>query len=216
MTRETALKVLGLTDTVGMKFQDIVNVKNLLIEEFGGDEEHRKRIESAYDLLLMESLSKRFSGEVADTSVKYADVSKTRALPKALNKINFLDVEVKQGAEYGDKASLIYAGLGAWVLLGALAQPVTELSIPGSDVPGLQLAVGVGASVYFLRDGRAMSLPRAFILTSLGLVGGAVAMGLVEGLVRIDQHPLFTFNSPAALVSEGALAGMWYACSFLY
>lgn len=48
-----------------------------------------------------------------------------------------------------------------------------------------------------------------------GLIGGAMLGGALEGLLHIHDHPLGGFHSPAALISEFAILGMWSCAIFL-
>ena len=112
------------------------------------------QVEAAYDILLMQSLSKRRAGKVADNSVRFADVKKVRtsSTPKWLQgavSMSPVAVDVPASSDLAKQAA-VFGALAAWTLLGAAGdfQPTSS----GADVPGLQLALGFGASIYFLRQ----------------------------------------------------------------
>lgn len=61
-SRKEALELLGLENNAS--FDAIVNSKNLLLEEHGGDVSKKAEVEAAYDTLLMQSLNLRRDGKV--------------------------------------------------------------------------------------------------------------------------------------------------------
>merc|ERR1712216_871154 len=72
MDYQGALKFLGLNE--GASSEDMVRAKNQMISRYQEEEEKLKKVEAAYDVVLMRSLMKRSQGEVSDNKVKYADV----------------------------------------------------------------------------------------------------------------------------------------------
>lgn len=62
-----------------------------------------------------------------------------------------------------------------------LAQGLSHQPGAPDVLPGTELAVGLGASVYFLRSNRNVSLGRAFALSMGGLAAGAIMGGLLQG-----------------------------------
>lgn len=93
-------------------------------------------------------------------SVKYADVRKPKPATgpppswvQALRRTTTLTVAKPDNKDLATKAA-VFGVLAAWTYAGGLgAGDYSQYGSPaaGSDVPGLQLALGVGASVYFLR-----------------------------------------------------------------
>jgi len=137
--------------------------------------QHPLQVEAAYDILLMQSLSRRRSGQVVD-SVKYADVRKPKpavgpppAWVQALRRTTTLTVAKPDSKELATKAA-VFGVLAAWTYAGGLGagDAYSQYGSPaaGSDVPGLQLALGVGASVYFLRkDNVGLGTPTLTLLS---------------------------------------------------
>ena len=117
------------------------------------------QVEAAYDILLMQSLSKRRAGKVADKSVRFADVKKIQptSTPKWLQRVQGavsvtpVSVDVPESSDLA-KQAVVFGALAAWTLLGATGE--VQPTNSGADVPGLQLALGFGASIYFLRQQR--------------------------------------------------------------
>ena len=111
-------------------------------------------MEAAYDVLLMQSLTQRRSGKVVDKSIRFADVKKVSSgssvpnwLTQTLNKIP-VAVETPSSNDIAAQTAL-YAGLAVWTFAsGFSSEPSANVN---ADVPGVILAIGFGASLYFLR-----------------------------------------------------------------
>jgi len=217
MDSQGALKFLGLRD--GSSSEEMVRARNKMLSRFENDDEKRQKVESAYDIVLMQSFMKRSKGEVVDSSVKYADVPS----PQAVISKNFppwaKDLAAKlpprPAFEAPETESLttsaaVFGALAAWTLAqGAMQAPGVD------NAPGLQLALGLGASVYFLQK-KNLTISRSVSLAMLGLVAGSIAGGVVQGWLRVDIVPLGPLSSPAALASEFGLVGMFAASAFLF
>ncbi|RZS14968.1 hypothetical protein BHM03_00046734 [Ensete ventricosum] len=177
MTVESALKLLGLSESAS--FDDILRAKNAVLASCKDDVEAAAQVpssflrnlrdllawvvEAAYDMLLMQRLSQRRAGKVANSGIKYADVKPIRstvtgAMPEWLqNMAKNIPVSV-------DSPSANNLGIQAGVY-GALmvstfasgASPTSAGQYIGADVSGLLLATSFGASLYFLSKKR-MSL----------------------------------------------------------
>jgi hypothetical protein len=102
----------------------------------------------------MQSLTQRRSGKVVDKSIRFADVKKVSSgsggpkwLTEALNKIP-VSVETPASNDIATQTAL-YAGLAVWTFASGLSsEPSANVN---ADVPGVILALGFGASLYFLR-----------------------------------------------------------------
>ncbi|CAI5937625.1 unnamed protein product [Closterium sp. NIES-65] len=148
MTYQNALDLLGVRE--GATFDDILRAKKRITDPGTADQElllrveaacdillmqslSRRRscevadncVEAAYDILLMQSLSRRRSGEVVDSSVRFADVQKPRppAPPSWLQKA------LKSSA--GKALGLSTGGLVLGAVVDSLVYPV------GSKAAGL-------------------------------------------------------------------------------
>ncbi|KAL2641429.1 hypothetical protein R1flu_009016 [Riccia fluitans] len=205
MTHEAALKLLGVGE--GASFDEILGAKKSLVDSCGGDMERISQLEAAYDTLLMQSLSQRRQGKVVDSSIRYADVRKARPasggggpvwLKEAL-KNSPVAVQAPAVNEIGLQTG-VYSALILLTFASGL-QPSSQMAIQtGADTPGLLLAIGFGASLYFLRK-QNVQLGKATVITVAGLIAGAVLGGGVESWLRVDIVPFLGIGSPSVVIS---------------
>ncbi|KAF6264866.1 hypothetical protein COO60DRAFT_1481166 [Scenedesmus sp. NREL 46B-D3] len=179
------------------------------------------QVEAAYDVLFMQSMKKRITGDIeVPTSVRFADVptrkrSSSRsssARPSLLQKLpgGVSVAAPKQNVAAGQAA--VFAGLGGW----ALVQAVLETpDAQAADTAGLQLAAAVAFAVYGFREYKKLSLGR-----SIGLSVGSLAAGILLGAalnawLRVDIVPLGSFSSPGVFVSTFGITALALASAFL-
>lgn len=224
MTLESALKLLGVQEEAS--FDEILRAKRSLVESSDGNQEMLMKVETAYDLLLMQSLSRRRSGKVTDKSVRFADVKKAR--PVAAGGGGAAGPQWLQSAIKGTSLSIespasnalavqsaVFAALAAWTFAGGLGRSEFSTMAAGGDAPpGLQLAAGFGASLYFLRQ-QNVKLGKAALITSGGLAIGAVFGNLVEAWLQVEIFPVLGISSPAVLVSEFAFLSLWLTSAYV-
>ncbi|KAK1261840.1 hypothetical protein QJS04_geneDACA001267 [Acorus gramineus] len=203
MSLENALKLLGVDE--GASFDDILSAKNLIIATCKDDQEAIARVEAAYDMLLMQSLTQRRAGKGVNNSIRYADVkplsSQTSSMPQWLQatvKNPPVSIETPSTANLGIQAGVYGAMMAFTFVSGSTSSPGVY---SGADVPGLILATGFGASLYFLTK-KNIKLGKAALITAGGLVVGAVAGTTVENWLQVDIVPFFGIHSPAVIVSE--------------
>jgi hypothetical protein len=73
MSSEEAAKILGVSSS--SSFDEVLSKKNALLSKASGDQERIMELEAAYDVVFMQSMKKRITGETnVSTSVRYADV----------------------------------------------------------------------------------------------------------------------------------------------
>eukprot|EP00884_Botryococcus_braunii_P010222 jgi/Botrbrau1/19200/Bobra.0077s0103.1 len=214
MTREQAYQILGISDKVDTSFDDVLKLKKKLVNEVANDGDRLLEIETAYDIILMERMKLRLSGvtKVAQ-NVKYADVP-TKPKPKTPNPVvqNLPFAVETPSNDALLKQSAVFGVLAGWALLQALFEPPVAAA---RDVAGLQLALGSLASVWFLRDAKRLSFPKAGGLALAGLLLGTLVGSGVQAWLRVDIVPIGDFSSPGILISEFSLIGLWAACTFL-
>ncbi|ESW14797.1 hypothetical protein PHAVU_007G018100 [Phaseolus vulgaris] len=200
MSVENALKLLGVSE--GASFDDILRAKNVILANCKDDQDAVAQVEAAYDMLLMQSLTQRRAGKVANSNVRYADVKRVKpptvgSMPQWL-KNSPVSIESPSTSDLGLQAGVYGALMGLTYLNGA-STPVAAYA--GADVPGLLLAGSFGASLYFMTK-KNVKLGKATVITIGGLVAGAVVGSAVENWLQVDIVPFLGIHSPAAVVSE--------------
>ncbi|KAM5562597.1 hypothetical protein ABKV19_017685 [Rosa sericea] len=201
MSVENALKLLGVAD--GASFDEILRAKKNIVASCKDDQEAIARVEAAYDMLLMRSLTQRRAGKVVNSSVRYADVKPVNAPPmpqwlQATVKNPPVAVETPSTSDLGVQAG-VYGALMALTYVNGTS--TSSLPYGGADVPGLILAGSFGASLYFMTK-KNIKLGKATIITIGGLAAGAVVGSVVENWLQVDIVPFLGIHSPAAVVSE--------------
>ncbi|CAI5984408.1 unnamed protein product [Closterium sp. NIES-64] len=192
MTYQNALDLLGVRE--GATFDDILRAKKRITDPGTADQELLLRVEAAYDILLMQSLSRRRSGEVVDSSVRFADVQKPRPpappswLQKALKSspvaVTTPNTSTSSGSQALAVQSAVFASLLIWTYASGLSSgsdlggSLYGPAATGGDVPGLQLALAFGWALYSLRK-EGVGMGKALGLSTGGLVLGAVVDSLV-------------------------------------
>lgn len=102
----------------------------------------------------------------------------------------------------------VFGALAGWTLVqGSVGQ--------GEQVPGLQIALGVAAAFYLLRDRKRVPFAKAAILSAVGLIAGTFMGTLLESWLRVDLVPLGSLSSPAVVVGEGTILGLFLVLFFL-
>eukprot|EP00270_Netrium_digitus_P004075 TRINITY_DN1494_c0_g1_i1.p1 TRINITY_DN1494_c0_g1~~TRINITY_DN1494_c0_g1_i1.p1 ORF type:complete len:347 (-),score=53.05 TRINITY_DN1494_c0_g1_i1:131-1042(-) len=218
MSLEIALQILGVHE--GASFDEILRAKKAVIANSDGDQERLMQVEAAYDILLMQSLSKRRAGNVIDNSVKYADVRRkslqSSSTPQWLQStLKFLPVSFESpSSQEMTVQAAVFGALAAWTFVGGLSQGGDYMQPSGSDVPGVQLALGFGASLYFLRK-QAVKMGKAVLLTSAALAAGAIIGSGVEAWLQVDVFPVLGISSPAVVISEFSILSLWLASAYV-
>jgi hypothetical protein len=110
-------------------------------------------------MLLMQSLSLRQAGKVADNTIRYADVRKRKS-PVSGSGPEWLRTALKNAPVAFETPSLsalgtqtgVFVALSIWIFASGLMSSPSESSLSGgADVSGVILAIGFGVSLYFLR-----------------------------------------------------------------
>ncbi|XP_062216855.1 protein CHAPERONE-LIKE PROTEIN OF POR1, chloroplastic-like [Phragmites australis] len=205
MTVEGALKLLGVAE--GASFEEILRAKNAVLATCKDDQDAVAQVEAAYDMLLMQSLSQRRAGKVADSSIRYADVKTVKSagagtVPQwmqATMKNVPVTFEAPSSSSLGIQ-SCVYGALMVFTYAsGSSTSLPSAYTSPG--VPGFILATGFGASLYFLAK-KNMNLGKAALITVGGLAAGATVGSAVENFLQVDIVPFLGIHSPAVIVSE--------------
>ncbi|XP_022987022.1 protein CHAPERONE-LIKE PROTEIN OF POR1, chloroplastic-like isoform X1 [Cucurbita maxima] len=197
MSLEHALKLLGVSE--GASFDEILRAKNSILATCS-DDKAIAQVEAAYDMLLMQSLTRRRAGKVENSRIRYADAKPInspglgsssqwlRNMPITIEAPSTRDLGIQAGV-YGALAALTYVN-------GASSS--SSLPYAGADVPGLILAGSFGASLYFMTK-KNVKLGKATVITLGGLVAGAVVGSAVESWLQVDVVPFLGVHSPATV-----------------
>lgn len=212
MSLENALRVLGISE--GASFEDIVRAKNSTLASCKDDKETIAKVEAAYDMLLMQSLSQRRAGKVVSSNIRYADVKPVSApklgpMPQWLK--NSVSVEAPTTGELGIQAG-VYGALMVLTYVNGASSSTAPYN--GADVPGLILASSFGASLYFITR-KNVKIGKATLFTIGGLVAGAVVGSTVENWLQVDIVPFLGIHSPATVVGEFVLLSQFLVSLYL-
>lgn len=215
-----AYEVLGLPNA-DHTFEQILTAKNKQLAANPNDQDRKLQIEAAYDVLFMQSMKKRISGELeVSSSVRYADVPTRKrsgsrssaAQPTLLQKLpGGVSVEApKQNIAAGQAA--VFAGLGTWAILQALLE---SPDAQAADTAGLQLAAALGFAVYGFKEWKKLSLGRSVGLSLGSLVAGIMLGAALNAWLRVDIVPIGSFGSPGVFVSTFGITALALASAFL-
>lgn len=200
MSDKNAYERLGLDESAS--FDEIQEARNRLVQEHAGDRKQVEAIETAYDAILMDRLRMRQEGKIkVPDRIRFPErlaEPPPEFAPTSVNKTPDWLQRLIDTPSRGDilLPAVIFAGTGLLSL----------------SVPSMGLALGVGASLYFLNR-KEHKFGRAFLLTLLGLVVGVV-LGLQIGQFIAPQLAQISLarDSFAALVTFILL---WLISSFL-
>lgn len=224
MTLSDAYTILGLKEGTS-SYEDVMNAKNHLLNKFRSQTDRKVQVEAAYDLIFSQQLKARLSGDLqVSNRVRFADVAPPRRTVTASKPSSSSSQVTLPGGlvamrplsnpQTSLSTAFIYGGLGAWTLAQALWGP-TALGQGVDQPPGLQLALGTAAAVYLLREHKNVGLGKAACLAVGGLVVGTLVGSGIESWLRVDLAPIGNLSSPATVVGEAALIGIWAAAFFL-
>ncbi|GAA0152547.1 hypothetical protein LIER_11000 [Lithospermum erythrorhizon] len=217
MSIESALKLLGISQ--GASFEEIVTAKNSILQACKDDPQAIAKVEAAYDMLLMQSLSQRRAGKVVSGNIRYADVKpvnppRKNSMPQWLQSTSRnspVAVETPSAGELGLQAGVYGAMMVLTYVNGASTSAVPHA---GADVPGLILASSFGASLYFMTK-KNVKLGKATVITIGGLVAGVVVGSAVENWLQVDIVPFLGIHYPAVVISEFIILSQFLVSLYL-
>jgi hypothetical protein len=203
MTEQNPYERLGVSE--GASFDEIQAARNRLCESLKGDAEQVKKIEAAYDAVLMDRLKMRQEGKIkVPDGIRFAErqvavpanppTATTRRPPEWL-------------AGWLDTPSRTDIGLPAGILAGLAA---LVLFVPTTVQLGVIL--GVGTAFYFLYR-KERKLGRSVLLSFGGLIVGLLMGGLLAGLLS-GQLPGWGIPTDA-FASAVTFVLLWLISSFL-
>ncbi|MBF2026393.1 MAG: CPP1-like family protein [Oscillatoriales cyanobacterium C42_A2020_001] len=203
MSEENPYDQLGVTE--GSSFDEIQSARNRLCAEFKGDAEQLKKIEAAYDAVLMDRLKMRQEGRIkVPDGIRFAErqAEVPSNPPKAMVKPRpaWLDglIDTPSSAD-------IWMSAGVMTALGAIA-------VLAPSAVQLTLILGVGSAFYFLYR-KEQKLGRTVLLSFTGLLLGLLAGGVLYGLIS-SQFPSLAIRTDV-FASAFAFFILWLISSFL-
>jgi len=202
MTEQNPYERLGVSEAAS--FDEIQSARNRLCESFKEDAEEVKKIEAAYDAVLMERLKMRQEGRIkVPDGIRFAERQvEAPSTPPAIPKRPPAWLE-----GWLDTPSQSDIGLPAGVMAGLIA---LVLLVPTSVQLGLIL--GVGSAFYFLYR-KERKLGRSVLLSFGGLIVGLLIGGLFSGLL-MAQIPGWAIATDA-FASAFTFFVLWLISSFL-
>ncbi|MDX2228395.1 MAG: CPP1-like family protein [Leptolyngbyaceae cyanobacterium bins.349] len=203
MSEQSPYERLGVSE--GASFDEIQSARNRLCESLKGDAEQIKKIEAAYDAVLMDRLKMRQEGRIkVPDGIRFAErQTDAPSPPPALS--NRQPPAWLEG--WLDTPSRADIGLPA----GVMAALVALVIFAPSSVQ-MALILGVGAAFYFLYR-KERKLGRAVLLSFGGLIIGVLIGGGLYGLVAAPLANLLIGTD--AFASAVAFFLLWLVSSFL-
>ncbi len=206
MTDPSYYDTLGLDET--SSFEEIQEAKDRLTKECGDDRKRQEAIEAAYDAILMERLRLRQEGKIkVPDRIRFAEEATEKPVPKASGTRDVSSPAwLSNVLDTPSRNDILLPG-GVFGILAILSL----------GVPSLALAVGVGASIYFLNR-KEYRFWRATLLTVVGLLGG-LAVGILLGQILGPQGAAMSGMPEAAIAQSIAavvtMIVLWAVSSFL-
>lgn len=221
---DDARGILGVNASAS--FDDILGAKNSKLAN--ADDEKKLQVEAAYDVLLMQSMKKRITGELqVPTGVRYADVPQQKkrgssgggatrgaqSQPTLLQKLpGGVGVATPAQTNAAALQAAVFITLMGWGLAGALLE---SPEAQAADTAGLQLALAGAFSIYQLREAKRLSLGRAAGITFGSMVAGIMLGAALNAWLQVDIVPIGNFASPGVFVTEFGIGAIAVGCFFL-
>lgn len=203
MTEQNPYERLGVSE--GASFDEIQAARNRLCESLKGDAEQVKKIEAAYDAVLMDRLKMRQEGKIkVPDGIRFAE----RQVEAPANPPTAITRRPPEWlAGWLDTPSRADIGLPAGILAGLAA---LVLFVP--TIVQLAVILGVGTAFYFLYR-KERKLGRSVLLSFGGLIVGLLIGGLLAGLLS-SQIPGWRIPTDA-FASAITFVLLWLISSFL-
>lgn len=202
MSEQSPYQLLGVTEDAS--FEEVQAARVRLTQQYIGDQRRTQMIETAYDAILMERLRMRQEGKIkVPEGIRFpervAEVPPSFPTPS----INSSPAWLQKLIDTPSIPDIVWPA-GVFVGLSGLSlYPATS-----DSVLQLTLALGVGASLYFLNR-KENKFGRAVLLTVAGLITGLLLGGLIASGITI---PMLTAEKFITLVTFLIL---WLVSSFL-
>ncbi len=208
MSQQTPYERLGID--IDASFEEIQAAKQRLQQEHHNDPESIESIEAAYDSILMDRLKLRQEGKISvPEGIRFPEKSvQTLSLPK----ISPPQMKAAPGwlGELVEKPQTKDLAITS----GVIASLATIVALPGtaeSQLPTV-LAVAAAFTLFFLNS-KISRLGRAFLITSLGVIGSVVMAMIVINVLHVPIASLAISGDKIATLF--ALVVLWVISSFM-
>ncbi|EKQ67742.1 DnaJ-class molecular chaperone with C-terminal Zn finger domain [Leptolyngbyaceae cyanobacterium JSC-12] len=203
MSEQNPYDQLGVSE--GASFDEIQSARNRLCAELQGDAEQLKKIEAAYDAVLMDRLKMRQEGRIkVPDGIRFAE-RQAESPPNPPKSI------VKSRPAWLDRLIDTPSSADIWMPAGVMTA-LMAIAIFVPNAVQLALILGVGAAFYFLYR-KEQKLGRTVLLSFAGLLIGLVVGGLLYGLIY-SQFPAFVVGIDE-FASAFTFLVLWLISSFL-
>jgi Protein CHAPERONE-LIKE PROTEIN OF POR1-like len=208
MSQQTPYERLGID--IDASFEEIQAAKQRLQEEHHNDQQSIDSIEAAYDSILMDRLKMRQDGKISvPEGIRFPEKSvQTLSLPK------ISPPQIKMASGWLGDLVEKPASKDLAITSGVIGSLVTIVALPGTAESALPtvLAVAAGFTLFFLNS-KISRLGRAFLITSLGVVGSIVLAMIAINVLHLSIGGLpVSADKIAALLT---LIVLWAIGSFM-
>lgn len=199
MREQSGYELLGVGEDAS--FEEIQQARSRLVEEYKDDRKQLEVIETAYDSVLMERLRLRQEGKIpVPDRIRFPERQLTDAPVKPAPATSVQTPDWLQGVlDTPSRTDILWPGgvMLATAVIGVMAPPAA-------------LAIGIGASIYFISR-KERKFGRAVLITFLGFFGG-VFLGSWLGGVLLTQG--LSSIAPDVFATMVTLIALWLTSSF--
>jgi hypothetical protein len=207
MSDQNPYEKLGVSEDAS--FEEIQNVRNHLLEQYGSDSKRREAIEAAYDAILMDRLRMRQEGKIkVPERIRFPEMRVQSPVKESLTQRNQSPEWLQKILDQPTGLDILFPGT---CYLGLSAISVFYPN-GGEQILQLALVAGVGVSIYFLnrKEGK---FGRAVLFTMVGLIVGLIIGGLIAGWLWSQLSFLHLVPNQFSTVLTFLL--LWLISSFL-
>ncbi len=208
MSQQTPYERLGID--IDASFEEIQAAKQRLQEEHHNDPESIDGIEAAYDSILMDRLKLRQEGKISvPEGIRFPEKSvQTLSLPK------LMPPQIKAAPGWLDELVEKPQTKDLAITSGVIVSLGTIVALPGTAESSLPtvLAVAAAFTLFFLNS-RISRLGRAFLITSLGLIGSVVLAMVAINILHVPIASLAISGDKIATLFT--LIVLWIISSFM-
>ncbi|MDX2100158.1 MAG: CPP1-like family protein [Leptolyngbyaceae cyanobacterium bins.59] len=183
-------------------FDEIQDARNRLMQQYNGDRKQQELIEIAYDSILMDRLRLRREGRIKVPDLIRFPEKAVSPPPSSPAPSATSPAWLQQFLDTPGRSELLWSG----GIFGGLAALSFLVSSPDGTLLQVTLALGIGATLYFLNR-KERKFGRSLLLTLGGLVVGLVLGGVLASFVPAYVIPDETFATLVTLLILWIISG---------